>query len=202
MRKLLFLLIAALAMYSLSAQNDSAFVHRKSVPNIAILKTVDHKSLKGWFYQMNDSQIVLLDRGTQYWKMQDNASAQKNYLTYTTQIEQVQSLKLRKKNSVKKGLLIGLGGGILTGVLIGFISGDDPVTPYTGTIADPFIAFGNAFAMTAGEKALIGASGLGTLGALTGIIIGAVAKKKFNIGGSRKRVRDLDVELRQRLFIQ
>jgi len=36
------------------------------VPNMATIKTFDGKSKKGWFYQLNDSQIVLLDKGGKY----------------------------------------------------------------------------------------------------------------------------------------
>jgi len=208
MKKLITFLLAALPFYGLQAQDDSTPAPKKTVPNIATLKTLDGKVLKGWLYQVNDSQIVLLNKGSQYRKMADNANADKYASTHAVQIEQVQSLTLRKKNSVMKGLLIGLGTGIVTGAVIGLVSGDDPVAAYPDPNNDPFglgtfaTALNNAFAMTAGEKAVAGAVGLGTVGAITGIIIGAIVKKKFIIGGSKKRVRDLEGELRQRLLVK
>jgi hypothetical protein len=114
---------------------------------------------------------------------------------------------LRKKNSVLKGSLFGMGAGILSGTILGLASGNDPVYDYPPPGSDPFglgtfaVGLNNAFAMTAGEKAVAGAIVLGTTGAIIGAVIGSVAKKKFIIGGSKKRVRDLDTDLRRRLLI-
>ena len=205
MKKLIALLLAALPFYDLQAQDNSTPEPKKIVPNMATLKTFDGKVLKGWFYQLNDSQVVLLNKENQ---LRKTANADKYATTHAVQIEQIQFLTLHKKNAVVKGLLIGLGTGIITGAIIGFASGNDPVAPYPNPNDDPFglgtffTSLNNAFAMTAGEKAVVGAVGLGTVGAITGVIIGAVAKKKFIIGGSKKRVRDLEGELRQRLLIR
>ena len=203
MKKLIILIIALVPFYCLYAQDDPIISSKKIMPNMASLKTVDGRIQKGWFYQLNDSQMVLLDKLNQHNKINDNSSIGRHYYN----IDQVQSLSLRKKNSVMKGFLIGLGFGILTGVITGFVSGDDKIEPLPPADSDPFgigtafVSFSNSFAMTAGEKAVFGAIGFGTVGAITGILIGAIAKKKFIIGGSKKRVRDLEGELRQRLLI-
>ena len=65
-----------------------------------------------------------------------------------------------------------------------------------------FIAFDNSFAMTAGEKAVAEAILLGGTGAIIGTIVGAIAKKKFIIGGNKKVYRDLQGDLMKRLIIQ
>ena len=207
MKKLFILLLFVLPFYGLQAQNDSTPTHKKMVPNMATIKTFDGKSKKGWFYQLNDSQIVLLDKGGKYPKTNSIINADKFAPAHSIQIDQIQSLSLHKKNSVMKGLLIGLGTGVVTGVIIGFASGNDPIAAYPDSNNDPFglgafaTGLNNAFAMTAGEKAAAAGIGLGTVGAITGAIIGAIAKKKFIIGGSKKRVRDLEGELRQRLLM-
>jgi hypothetical protein len=100
-----------------------------------------------------------------------------------------------------------LGIGVVTGVVIGYASGDDPVMQYPNPNTDPFLintfftTLNNSFAMTAGEKALGAGIGLGTSGAIIGAIIGAVAKKKFIIGGKKETYHDLQAELMRKLVI-
>ena len=99
--------------------------------------------------------------------------------------------------------LIGFGVGVLTGVIAGFASGDDPIQQAPAD--DPFglgalaAGIGNSFRMTAGEKAAAGGIVLGTSGAIIGTIIGAVAKKKFTIGGRKEKFRDLQAEIMMKL---
>ncbi|TMI85465.1 MAG: hypothetical protein E6H08_22510 [Bacteroidetes bacterium] len=103
---------------------------------------------------------------------------------------------------------MGLGIGAVTGIIIGFASGDDKKEPYYDYNQDPFgvgnfiVSINNAFAMTAGEKALAGGISLGVSGAIIGTIIGAVAKKKFIIGGKKEVYRDLQGDLMKRLIVQ
>jgi hypothetical protein len=202
MKKLLTFFSGLFIFCGMQAQQDSGMPFKKHSPHMALVKTFDGKTTKGWFYQMNDSQVVLLDKGSQYLKMAGHSAGNMNIPTHTFKIEQIRSISMRKRNAVLKGFLFGLGAGIITGAISGLASGDDPVQPYTNNgFTDVFVAVNNAFAMTAGEKALYGAIGLGATGALTGIIIGALTKKKFIIGGSRKRVRDLDGEMRRRLLL-
>lgn len=212
MKKTILLLLAATIYYGLQAQESLSEAPKKIVPNMATIKTFDGKELKGWFYGMNDSGMVIIEKERRYRKQGKIPDADKNIPAHAVKFEQIQSLTLQKKNSVMKGLIIGLGTGILTGAVIGFANGDDKIDPYPIPGNDPYgletfftglgNALSNAFAMTAGQKAAVGAIAMGTMGALTGIIIGSIAKKKFVIGGSKKQVRDLDSELRRRLMIQ
>jgi hypothetical protein len=93
---------------------------------------------------------------------------------------------LRRKGATGRGLLFGAMGGAVAGALLGFISGDDP--PCT-TSSNDFLgigyAFCEAFRTTAGEKAAGGAIVFGSLGGITGTIVGALARKKFIINGSK-----------------
>ena len=83
----------------------------------------------------------------------------------------------------------------------GFASGDDPV--YNEPVYDPFsaivVSINNAFAMTAGEKALWGGIGLGASGAIVGTVVGALAKKKFIIGGKKEKFQDLQSKIMMKL---
>jgi hypothetical protein len=161
---------------------------------------MDGKKIKGWFYRINDDSIYLLPTGK---KMSRSAflNADINKNNYAYPVSKVNSISLQKKNSALKGTLIGLGAGVVTGVVIGFASGDDPIEPYTGNpFEDFFIALNNSLAMTAGEKALTGGLTFGLTGALTGFIIGKIAKKKFIIGGKKETYRDLQGDLMKRLI--
>jgi hypothetical protein len=89
------------------------------------------------------------------------------------------------------------------GAIAGFASGDDPVAPYTGDpFADVFVSVGNAFAMTAGEKAVtLGAVG-GLSGALIGGITGALLRKQFVIGGKKDNYHNAQAELNKRAMVK
>ena len=186
MKQLSFLIICLFTLFSSQAQSDSTTLEKKQKSFVASIKTLDNKTIKGRLYAINDSQVVLLKSFTN-----------QQYIP----AENIRSFSLKRKNSVLKGALIGFGVGAITGIVIGLASGDDPV--YTEPVNDPFsgiiVAINNSFAMTAGEKALWGGIGLGTSGAIIGTIIGAVAKKKFTIGGKKEKFRDMQAEMMMKL---
>lgn len=203
MKKVTALLPVILLAIQTMAQTDSVATAPETPaqkgPYKATIKTIDGKTQQGWLYQVNDSQVVLLknvkELSTKYDELLQPTGS------FTVPADQVHTISLKRKNAGLKGMLIGFGVGALYGIVSGFISGDDPVTPYTGTFADAFIGIGNAFAMTAGEKAVAGGLIFGTGGAIVGLIIGSVAKKKFTIGGKKEKVRDLHAELVQKNII-
>jgi hypothetical protein len=205
--KQIFFSAILLAMYISSfSQDDSGQRIKKHIPNMATIHTIEGKMLKGWFYRLNDDQVILLPAKNKNFRLAGLANTNDN--TINIGAEQIQSISLRKKSSVLKGALIGLGIGVLTGTVIGLASGNDPVEPYYNSSQDPygignfFVSLNNSFAMTAGEKAMYGAIGLGTSGAIMGIIIGAIAKKKFIISGKKEVFRDLQGDLMKRLIVQ
>ncbi|MFI5133852.1 MAG: hypothetical protein ACHQEB_05920, partial [Chitinophagales bacterium] len=142
MKKLSLFITSLLILFASQAQSDSTSV-KKQKNIIASIKGMDNRMIRGSVLAVNDSQIVLKSYGgSQYVSSQD-----------------IKSLTLKRKNSVLKGTLIGLGVGALTGIVIGFASGDDPVMAYPDPNND-FLGLGtfvaginNAFAMTAGQKA-------------------------------------------------
>lgn len=184
MKKLPFLITFMITVFICRAQQDSTVPQYKLKKYNIKIRTVDNKTMYGRFQSINDSQVLLI-RST-------NGS-------YTIPAENIQSFTMKRKNSALKGALIGLGVGTLTGIIIGLASGDDPLMEPSPSDFGITAAINNAFAMTAGEKAVVGGIGLGTTGAIVGAIIGAVAKKKFIIGGRKEKYRDLQAELMAKL---
>lgn len=201
-----YLLIVTMYFFTLSAfsQTGQEKIEKKFQPSIATIKTLDGKKAKGWFYKMNDENIYLLPltKNKKYFRSSDFLSPNVNADSYNIQVSQISTIALQKKNAGLKGALLGLGAGVITGAIIGFADGDDPVYQYQGDFGDIFRGISNAFAMTAGEKALAGAIGLGLTGSVTGFIISKIAKKKFIIGGQKDTYRDIQGELMKRLIIK
>lgn len=186
MRKLSFLLAALIAVSFAQAQLDSSSSAPAQKKFIVIVKTMDNKFLAGKFHSVGDTQLLLI-------RSSDGL--------HSIPAENIRFFTLRRKNSVGRGALIGFGVGALTGIIIGFASGDDEIQEPSPN--DPWgigSAIHNAFAMTAGQKALVGGLSLGVGGTLVGIIIGAVAKRKFTIGGKKQKFRDLQAEIMAKII--
>ena len=188
MKKIFLAAASSVLIIFVKAQTDSTALKKQKV-FIASVKTMDDKLLKAPISAVNDTQLFLRTNNHQL----------------TVPAENVKSFTMKRKNSVLKGALIGFGIGAAAGVIIGLASGDDPVMSYPDPYDDPLllgtmaVAMNNAFAMTAGEKAVAGGLGLGATGAIVGTIIGAVAKKKFIIGGKKEKFHDLQGEIMRKL---
>ncbi len=199
MRKLV-LAIICLAPLIAFAQTDSTQAEKKFRNFVARVKTMDNISMKGILYIPTSEELVISK------SVRANANAVLPNETISIPAENIQSFTIKRKKSVLKGALLGFGIGAVTGVIIGFASGDDPIAPYPDP-ADDFLGLGslsagiqNAFAMTAGEKAVAGGAGLGVTGAIVGTVVGALVKKKFIINGKKEKFRDLQAELMTRLY--
>jgi len=188
MKKLIFL-ITIFSFQLVNAQTENEQEKKKEKKFIATIKSIDGTVTKGEITGINENSIHI-----------------KNLSPYS--FNQVQTISVKRKNSVLRGALIGLGAGVVSGVIIGLASGSDKEQPYYSYDQDPtglgnlFVAIENSFAMSAGEKALYGGIGMGVTGAITGAIIGAVAKKKFIIGGKKEKYRDLNDHLMKRLIVK
>lgn len=188
MKKIFLAAASSLFIVVSQAQTEPTTV-TKQKPFIASVTTMDGNSFKGSLSAVNDTQLILKTNDHQL----------------HVPAETVKSFTLKRKHSVGRGALIGFGIGAAAGIIIGLASGDDPVMTYPNPNEDPLglgtmmVAMNNAFAMTAGEKAIAGGLGLGATGAIVGTIIGAVAKKKFIIGGKKERFHDLQGEIMTKL---
>jgi uncharacterized membrane protein len=191
MKKLFLIAVCSITIVFTQAQTDSATAKKQKI-FITSVTTMDGKTLKGSLSAVSDTQLILK--------------------TYNQQMvvpaENLKSFTMKRKHSALKGALIGFGVGAAAGIIIGLASGDDPVMAYPDPYDDPLllgsigVAVNNAFAMTAGEKAITGGIGLGVTGAIVGTIIGAVAKKKFIIGGKKEKFHDLQGDIMKKLVIK
>lgn len=206
------LLLSAFFIYSssaLMAQDDIASITPhppKHIPSSATVRLTDGLVAKGWLYQVNDSQLVVLHaRKALLKKLNDPGKDWDNHTT-VLYADQIKSVSVRRKNAGRKGVLLGFLGGAFIGAIAGFAEGDDKIMPYPDPSTDPyglsglFIGLNNAFAMTAGEKALTYGMAMGVGGGILGGILGAVAKKKFIIGGKKEKFHDVQGELMRRLI--
>jgi hypothetical protein len=187
LKKLLSLATGLMLVIIVNAQLDSgtSALARAQKKFLTSVKTQDNRVINGSVYAVTDSQLILI---------------KSSGARYSIPAENIQSFTLRRKGSVGRGALIGFCAGALTGVIIGLASGDDKIQGPSDN--DPWgigAAVSNAFAMTAGEKAVAGGILLGSTGAVVGMLIGAIAKKKFIIGGRKQKFRDLQAELMTRL---
>ncbi len=197
------ILILGISFFALSSSAQDSSRVKKQQPNLATIQTMDGKKIKGWFYQASDESILLLPLRTRTFSRKSFESLEKEGRITEVSLNNISSIGLRKKNSILKGALIGLGVGVVSGIIIGYASGDDPIEPLTGNpFEDIIIGINNSFAMTAGEKAISGAFAIGSLGTITGAVIGMVAKKKFTINGKKENYHDKEVELMKRLLIK
>ena len=133
----------------------------------------------GYLYNIDDSTL----RVTAV-MMSVNTAPNGKLLVQEYKYNDINTVNLKRHNSVGRGALFGGLIGLGTGALLGLASGDDPKEDW--------------FAMTAGEKALGLGISMGTMGAIVGLIIGAVAHKKFIIGGSREKFQAMKADLLHR----
>jgi hypothetical protein len=207
-RILLLSTILLSVLASLNAQIDSSALSsiplKKHIPSSAAVKLGNGLVTKGWLYQVNDSQLVVLHAKKSRLRKLTEPDYTLNEHISIMAVDQIRSISVRRKNAGLKGALLGLAVGVLTGVIAGYVEGDDPIMQYDSS--DPFgallVGLNNAFAMTAGEKAVAYGAGLGFSGGIVGGVIGTLAKKKFTIGGRKERFHDLQGELMRRLVVQ
>jgi hypothetical protein len=197
MKKILLPLLCCLIASYLYAQTDSLAARTKKAHFRATLATLDKKIIRGSLSGVSDSQATILT----YARLQGSKTFTEQNQAIAT--ENINSISFKRKNSVLRGALIGLGVGALTGVIIGLASGDDPVEPVPNDpIGAIVVSFSNSFAMTAGEKAVAGGLALGVGGTIVGVIIGAIAHKKFIIGGKKEKFHDLQSDLMRRIVVK
>jgi len=96
----------------------------------------------------------------------------------------IETIKLRKKGKIGRGILIGALSGFATGALIGLISGDDDCESEVGLAS----AFCHIFATTAEQKAISNGVFLGVTGGLIGAVVGSI-KIKIPINGAPEKFK-------------
>lgn len=136
-------LLSALIVFG--AFTSNSYAKEKKHGAELVIQKKDGQSVRGELLTVKDNSLLVMESGS--------------LSGISVDISDVHKIKILKKSRLLKGLGFGLliGGG--SGVLLGFLSGDD--SP-------------GWFSMTAGEKALLGGLAFGILGAPIGGIWGVV----------------------------
>lgn len=152
-----------LAALMIMILNVNFIYPQEKIKKVKIYKTwvslMDESEIHGILYQLKDSSILVTNM-----KMEESQEID---------IKDIQKIKIRRKNSIGRGAIIGGASGLVVGGLIGYMNGDDEDSD-NGL---------NFIAMSAEEKAVSSGILFMTLGAGTGILIGTI-KKKFDINGN------------------
>lgn len=186
-------LILFLLLFTTSAIIASDSIPKKKIYKVMVT-TASNAIFQGYLKDFRNDHLVYTKKEEQFGA---SALSTDKFILYN----ELASVKLKRKGSVGRGALYGGIIGLATGALIGFIEGDDKITPYSGDpLVDIFIGLGNAFAMTAGEKAVTYGLAAGGGGAIAGVIFGAVARKKFIIGSNRNKFDSMKTDVLQRVY--
>ena len=145
---------------------------------------IDKNKLYGLLYKVEDSLLRISD----YRSLQTLARSDRDntiqfdinqFMYQDVYAQEIEIIKFRNKGNKKRGFLIGTGLGVLTGIVIGFVEGDDPPP-------DPSQGYWFNFSWgpsTTEEKATLYGLGLGLLGLGIGGIVGST-KIKIPINGN------------------
>ncbi len=197
MKKFLFLLLISIEFSY--AQTERLKINKPKEFIVNVTLSAGGKS-SGVLYDINDSNLTV-QRQTTY-----KRQVQKRYLPY--QPDLIKSVKIQRKNSPLRGILIGAGVGLVSGAIIGLAAGSDPTYPYPNPNDDPYginamsVSLSNAFAFTATQKAVLAGSAGMLCGTLVGALLGTFAKKTFIINGRREKYEQMKLSLLEMAYKQ
>ena len=187
--KLCITIIIAICLQKPCVAQDSLAL--KKIAFKITIADFDKKETRGWLTKINDSaiQFSLLPQRFTNKTLANNNFKEINY-------SQLSEVTLKRNLGAGRGALIGAITGLVIGVVAGFVSGDDPhVSP-----DQDFFGLGEAFRMTAEEKALLEGVAGGAAGCGVGAIIGAFVKMKFIIGGKKERFDEMRINVLDRAY--
>lgn len=173
--------ILLFCLYSINAQDT--IQNNKIYKTWVSLNSMPFK-INGVLYEIKDSSILVSNSF-----MIKDYSADRFKITNLF-INEIETIKIRRKNNIGRGILIGAISGIVFGSMLGMLSGDDP--PCTGPDA-----WGcEIFRQSAGGKALAGGVMFAFVGTGTGALIGSF-KTKIPIKGSIRNYNSKKNKLRE-----
>jgi len=173
---------------SLVAQ-DSALL--KKISFRISVTNFDNTTAKGWLTTIEDSTVQVSNHPVHFGGA-NLAGASLKTIDYS----QVSQIKLKRSNGAGRGAIIGAVCGFIVGAAAGLIAGDDPHVP----ASQDYFGFGEAFRMTAIDKAaILGISGAALMSG-AGAIIGAFAKKTFIIGGRKEKFDEMRVNVLDKAY--
>ncbi len=153
------------SMFALSIQSSSAQQEHQDQPACKIWLQLNsgEEKLKGILRGAGDSTLTILQE-------RDSTGLSEKYVTeLNIAISHIEIIKLRRKNSVGKGMLAGSLSGLFLGGIAGLVQGSD----------DPE----NSHSLTAGEKSILFGLTTAVFGTGVGAWLGAT-KEKMKIHGS------------------
>lgn len=175
---------------------DDSIALKKRIYKISII-TSDSKKVNGYLANLSDSNLYLSPT-----PLRLSLDKSNNYLS-SYPYDHLEKMEIKRKAAAGRGAWKGALIGLAAGAIVGFASGDDPVSTYNNP-NDPlgtlFTDLANAFSMTAGEKAgALGFVGAGT-GALIGTLVGTLVKKKFIIGRNKEKFQAMRQNILEKLY--
>ena len=139
------------------------------------------QQVKGYLFHISDSSLKV-----GFWPVafSDPAAGQEKYKEINYQ--HISEMSLKRNHGAGRGAWKGALIGVLTGVIAGLVEGDDPPEYW--------------FGMTAGEKALVYGGMGAAAGTGIGALIGALAKKRFLIGGRKEKFDEMKAEVLTKVY--
>lgn len=163
--------IALLFIFQLSV-NCQQIPEKFSIYKVKLQCFEKEKSIKGVFYDFNDSTIILID-----------TKSKDDIINYRVQFKKIptstiNSMKVRRNGKVGTYAILGGLAGATTGIILGLAEGDDE--PPCGWWSD-------GGCMTAGDKAALYGIPLFIVGGIIGAIAG-IPNKNFEIQGKTENI--------------
>jgi hypothetical protein len=156
--------------------NGILFAKKEKPGATIVVQKMDGQTIKGELIEVKNGTLTLL--------IYENATKA------NIRLDELNSLRIKKKSAFLKGLGIGILVGAAAGAIGGFFSGDDdPSGPW------------DIFSYTAGEKALVFGVSLGAVGGVIGGGIGALKgiDKTITLDGlSPEKLRRIESKLASR----
>lgn len=180
------ILFSLLLLFQNMVLSQESFTIKKKTFKVTIYDQRSQIHL-GYLQNIGDSSLTLTQSPPQF------GETRKGELI---QYPDISSITLKRKGNAARGAIYGAVGGFLIGVAIGLASGDDPVIPPE----EDFFGLGNAFRLTAGQKAVGGGILLAGAGAAAGGIAGALVKKKFIINGKKENFENMRMQTLENVY--
>ncbi len=169
-----------MALCFLSSVNAQDTIQNNKIYRTWITLNSEPFKTNGALYEIKDSSILVSNSLV----IRDYSAG--SFETANLHINDIETIKVRRKNRIGRGVLFGALGGFALGGIIGLASGDDP---------DDCVFF----CASAGEKALIAGIPLSITGAGLGALIGSF-KIKIPINGNISNFNKNKQKLRKYAF--
>lgn len=153
---------------------------------------IDSSKTIGWLSAISDSSLELSNRPKHF---NDPLVKANNHLIHFD-YSQLAAMKLKRNNGAGRGAAIGAASGLVIGAIAGFSAGDDPHVP----ASQDLWGIGEAFRMTAADKALVGGFAGAAIGAGLGALTGALVKKTFIIEGKKEKFDEMRLNIIERAY--